>query len=214
MIDTATDKPIGVARIVNPYKKRATPPADMPYMVEPAPARLNREWMAYEKGAQGGLTPHPLWRQPDILMCEYLPFHPVMDLLQANPETSWALLEMGAKRISELHALGITHMDMSLGNILADQALTSLMFVDFEYAPAFHISPAAQRVYDHLRLVESAWKFIPESRRGDFAGWLAAFTGALEGDMRAVDLGLLRPALGRVLGDAALGPAIVQTMRA
>lgn len=213
VIDTDSDKPIGVARIVNPHKKRAAPPANMPYMVEAAPVRLNREWTAYEKGAPSGLTPHPLWRQPDILMCEYLPFRPLMDRLHAAPAQAWTLLETAAKRICQLHALGITHMDMSLGNILADQALTSLMFVDFEYAPAFHVSPAAQRVYDHLRLIESAWTFIAENRRGAFTGWLAVFRGALDNEMREVDLGLLRSALGRVLDDAALGPAITQAMR-
>lgn len=213
VIDSESDKPIGVARIVNPYKKRPPPAAGMPYMVEPPPARLLREWTAYQKGAPGGLTPNPLWKQDDVLMCEYLPFHPVMDQLHADPSRAWELLEIAARRVCQLHAAGVTHMDMSLGNILSDPALTSLMFVDFEYAPAFHVSPAAQRVYDHLRLVESAWKFIPEARRGDFSGWLSVFSGALDADMRAVDLDLLRPALGRVLGDSALSAAVRREMR-
>lgn len=212
VIDTDSDQPLGVARVVNPHKKRAPPPASMPYMVEPPPVRLLREWTAYEKGAQGGLTPNPIWRQEDVLMCEYLPFHPVMDQLHADPSRAWALLEIAAKRICQLHAAGVTHMDMSLSNILADPALTSLMFVDFEYAPAFHVSPAAQRIYDHLRLIESAWKFIPENARGNFSSWLAVFSGALDDDMRTVDLDFLRPALGRVLGDTALSAAIGRVM--
>lgn len=214
VIDAEHKMPVGVCRIVNPFKKRTPPASGMPFILEAPAARLSREWNAYEKGSAAGLTPHPVWRAEDVLMCEYLPFKPVQEMLEKNPDIAWDLLVKAAARIVELHRAGITHMDMSLANILADKELSSLTFIDFEYAPAFHVSPAAQRLYDHLRLIESAWKFIPEGWRTPDPRWIGIFTDALDADMKAVDLALLAPALGRVWGDNAFRATIQGAMRA
>lgn len=202
VLDVHNKLPLGVVRIVNPFKKRTPPAGSMPFILQPAADRLAREAAAYERASVAGLAPHPLWRAEDALMCEYLPFRPLQETLEKNPGAVWDLLTAAAGRITELHRLGITHMDMSLANILAGEGLKSLTFVDFEYAPAPDVTPAQQRLYDHLRLIESVWKFIPENLRKPDPRWIEIFTCALDEEMKAADLSRLAPALGRVLGDA------------
>ncbi|MCK5518968.1 MAG: hypothetical protein KAI61_06095, partial [Alphaproteobacteria bacterium] len=83
-------------------------------------------------------------------------------------------------------------------------------FIDFEYMPAPNILPPAQRVYDHLRLIEAAWKFIPEDKKADFGVWLDYFTSCLDDEMRQVDLSLIERDLSRVLEEKELGTRIRQ----
>lgn len=189
---------IGILRLANPHKNRPLPASDMPFVLSQTPLRIDREWNAYGKCAPLGLTPKPLWRTHDALLCEYLPCRPLQAELARDPASAWEILLRASQAIHRLHQAGIVHMDMSLANILADDAAQKLTFIDFEYAPAPHISPAAARVYDHLRLLESTWKFIPPSLRADGGPWLDTVAGFFDSDMRRVHLDVLKPALGRI----------------
>ncbi|NKC10856.1 MAG: hypothetical protein GKR94_01195 [Gammaproteobacteria bacterium] len=64
--------------------------------------------------------------------------------------------------------------------------------------PARDITVAQQRAYDHLRLVESAIKSIPEHVIERCDQWLALLEHKLDCATRAADLRPLLPALGRV----------------
>jgi hypothetical protein len=198
----------GVLRLVNPHHKRPNPAPDMPFIFEKADARLEREWSAYARGAAAGLTPLPLWRAQDAIFCEYIPFRTLQGQLMESPERAWEILCRAAQAVQGLHAAGITHMDVCLANMLADPQLERIVFVDFEYSPAPHIDLSAQRVYDHLRLIDSTWKFIPEARRGDWDGWLKIFASAAAADISQANLTALAPALGRVLNAPVLGKKI------
>lgn len=71
------DITLGMLRVVNPFRKRKLPPADMPFISVPPAARVAREMQAYETGAAAGLTPQPVWHAPDALCCAYLPLAPL-----------------------------------------------------------------------------------------------------------------------------------------
>lgn len=204
--------PLGVLRLANPYKKRSLPSPVMPFRLENTSARITREFAAYGAGAGAGLTPKPLWRTQDALLCEYLPLRPLQDMIGAAPEKSWDILCAATTALRRLHGAGLTHMDASLANILGDAQLGRIAFVDFEYAPAEGLSPAAQRVYDHLRLLESAWKFIPPALQKDPARWLACLGACLDDEMRHVDLIPLAPALERILQVPELAAALRVTL--
>lgn len=198
---------LGMLRLVNPHKSRPDPAAGMPFILEDGPSRITREWQAYTRGASYNLTPKPLWRTYDALLCEYLPLRTMHAMLLEKPERAWELVTAAMKALHRLHQTGITHMDVSLANALADENLEKIYFIDFEYGPASGISPAQQRVYDHLRLLESTWKFTPDKNA---APWIEALKHCLDGDMRRADLKPLTRALSRILSE----PTLVTELRA
>jgi hypothetical protein len=191
-------KTFGVLRLLNPALQRKAKSSAMPFVSLPPEERIAHERAAYARGHAAGLTPEPLWSAQDALLCAYLPVKPLHARLLARPEEAWDLVLAASRALRGLHALGIVHADASLANTLADDALLRLAFVDFEYAPAAHITPAGARLYDYLRMLESTWKFIPADRRGDCAAWLEFMKDAVTPDMTQVDLDALLPALERI----------------
>lgn len=193
------DKTLGMLRVVNPFRKRKLPPADMPFISVPPAARVAREMLAYETGAAAGLTPQPVWNAPDALCCAYLPLVPLHGRFMQQPEKAWAFILPVTAALRRLHALGVVHADVSLANTLADDALSQIAFVDFEYAPAPHVSAGAARLYDYLRLVESSWKFIPLSAQAVPQQWLDMIAAAARDEgISAADIAPLLPALSRI----------------
>ena len=89
-------------------------------------------------------------------------------------------------------------MDVSLANMLEDKETGNIYFIDFEYSPARNINSATQRIYDHLRLVESAWKFIPKEDRTNSGLWEEIFYQCTKSDLPLADLTRLKPALSRI----------------
>lgn len=189
----------GILRLINPYLKRTPPAQDMPFILPDARHRIEREWYTYQVGAARGLTPRSLWRTEDALLCEYLPYRSLHSCLLEQPENVWNILSVAATAITRLHAAGITHMDISLTNMLGDKTLSKIYFIDFEYVPAAGVSLPAQKVYDHLRLLESTLKFIPHNIADNYQAWLQIFTTACDEEMKNVSLAQLEPALGRIL---------------
>lgn len=189
----------GVLRLANPHKERAPPDPSMPFTLEETPARINHEWNCYRRGAPFNLTPKPLWRSEDALVCSYFPYQSLHKKIMKNPKEAWNILIKATEALQKLHAAGITHMDASLANILADEKMEHLVFIDFEYAPSPKISPVQQRIYDHLRLLESTWKFIPPSLRSKNKDWLKLAAGCFDDDMKQANITPLVPALSRIL---------------
>ena len=196
------DKTLGMLRVVNPFRKRKLPPADMPFVSVPPAARVAREMKAYADGAAAGLTPQPVWHAPDALCCAYMPLAPLHARFLKQPDQAWAFMLPVTAALRRLHALGIVHADVSLANTLADDALTQIVFVDFEYEPAPHVSAGAARLYDYLRLVESSWKFIPQDKQAVPQEWLDMLAAAAQEEgISSSDIAPLLPALTR-LADA------------
>lgn len=194
--------PVGVMRLLNPWKQRKTGPNSLPFQQIKNAERIRHEAKAYEAGHCAGLTPALLWHGTDALVSAYLPCHPVHDDLLAVPEKAWEMVTRATLDIARLHTAGLTHMDMSLANILIDKASDRLFFIDFEYGPAADVDLPTQKLYDYLRLVESSWKFIPPDLRNDFEGWFTVFEQCRSADIATGDLTRLLPALPNISNHA------------
>lgn len=193
------NSPIGMLRLVGEHGKQVPPPPHMPFILLDDTARLRREWDCYT--AAGALAPTPLHLWPDALLCQYLPLQSLHEALTQKPDNAWSILSRATHAIQQLHQKGITHMDISLKNMLHDPQNDHVYFIDFEYSPAKGLSIETQRIYDHLRLIESTWKFIPESMRAATDGWLKVFAEVAADDLKKADIARLKPALNRILSD-------------
>ena len=193
------DGVVGVLRLVNPHKRTKPLASDSPFIVPAARARLEREWDAYACGAPHGLTPQPLWRAHDALLCAHVDRPRMSDLLASDPSRFWSLNCAAARAIARLHALGVMHMDACLANILSDSELGEPVLIDFEYAAATHVTLDQAQAYDYLRLLESGMKLMPRGADADSQAWISTLDKCVSGPARDADIGPLRPALERVL---------------
>ncbi|MCP5149864.1 MAG: hypothetical protein H6982_03855 [Chromatiales bacterium] len=201
--------PLGVLRLANPHRRRAQLERSMPFRwIEDDRQRIAREHDAFAAGAPSGLTPRPLWQCGDALLVEHVRLPRGIDLLRASPGRFWPLNIAVTTALARLHRLGFTHMDASLANALVAEDLSRVVLIDFEYGPAPDLSSAEQRLYDHLRLLESGMKFMPETVRGEIDGWVATLGSTLDSAALAADVARLRPALGRLLGPRGFAPEL------
>jgi len=193
-------KPVGVLRRVAPVAVRASgePRKEQPAVPLGPEEKIKREWQAYAVGAPHGLTPVPLWRAERILICAYVDGVP----LKKEAERNGTYLDVAAAvlpHIARLHRLGVTHLDMSLSNILAEET-GRRVFVDFEYGPAAGLTFEQQCLHDYLRLLESVWKFLDPPQRGRVGRvWDEALRAHAPDQVRAAEIAPLRPALTRIL---------------
>jgi len=194
-------RPAGYLRMVDPACAPSAPAAaGLPFVSLPPAEKLAREWQAYACGAPSGLTPPPLWRDEHGMISGYRDARPLEQEAARGGRSRLALAAEALPAIARLHAAGVTHMDMSLANILRDRASGALLFVDFEYGAAPGLSAEQQALYDYLRLLESIWKFLPAGERAAACGvWGEACKRHAPAAVRAAELTPLRPALGRVL---------------
>lgn len=189
-------KALAVLRVINPFLKRKAVPINMPYTVRDAGARLTHEWNCYERCAELGIGPKPLWRTVDAIACEYIEGDRLSARLEAHVEDFWAMNIQVSRLLATLHAHDIVHMDASLANTIAGQR--GLCLIDFEYEMAEHITLDQSRCYDHLRLIESGLKFVPDAIVNDCKRWIDSVrkcepTAVLEASMNH-----LSPALPRI----------------
>lgn len=197
----AGGRQVAVLRLVNPFKQRPTPPPGMPFQIEDAQARLDHEYLALVRASQIGLSPAPLWRAEDAILCAYLPFHTLTSTVLKTPDRVWECLSQASATLDRLHReVGMAHMDASLSNVLADAGHRTFALVDFEYTPVAGVTFPEQRIYDHLRLLQATGKFIPDRLKGEHAPWFEQFGGYVDDEMRAAPLERIMPALNHVLG--------------
>lgn len=199
---------LAVMRLANPYKRRSPLPANSPFVWLEDGDRFEREWQAYTLGATAGITPRPVWRTEDALVCEYLPWRPLFDRFRENPARLWEFLCHATRGIARLHALGLVHMDASLANTLADDDLQGIACIDFEYAPAGFLTLPQQRAYDYLRLLESCVKFCDAELRRGCRPWIDLLAELVDPETADADITPLLPALGRTAADAGLKEAL------
>ncbi len=201
-------QPAGYLRIVDPACAPSAPSAaGLPFVSLPASEKLSREWQAYERGTPLGLTPPPLWRDARGMISGYRDARPLEAEAAHDGRSRLALAAEALPAIARLHAAGVTHMDLSLANILRDRASDALLFVDFEYGAAPELSAEQQALYDYLRLLESIWKFLPADERAAACDvWGEGYKRHAPAAVRAADLTPLRPAIRRVLAAPELAP--------
>jgi hypothetical protein len=191
-------KILGVLRLINPYRLRAAPATNMPFILLPALDRIPYEAAIYRIASEHGLAPKVLWQAEDALLCTYFPLTSLQQQLVNQPARAWEILKIALLKLSELHALGVTHMDASLSNMLADNSMSQVVLVDFEYAPKAELSIEQQQIYDYLRLLESSLKYIPDALRSEGGAWFDTLQLCLRPAHARVDLRPLLPALQRI----------------
>jgi tRNA A-37 threonylcarbamoyl transferase component Bud32 len=200
--------PVAVVRLINPHRQRAPLPPGSPFIWLADDRRLAHEWHCYTTGHAAGLTPEPLWRCADALVCRYVPWPTLFDQFTAAPRNFWTFLDRATRATTQLHRTGLTHMDASLVNILASPTGPGAMFIDFEYGPAPFVNVAAQRAYDYLRLLESSLKFLQAPGQAATEPWIALLKESVDPETAAANLTALRPALSRLHANPQLVTAI------
>lgn len=193
--------PVGVLRVTVSSNLPAglAKRRELPFVPLDPEEKIAREWQAYATGFPFGLTPQPLWRSDHALLCAYVDGEPFKREADAGRAAYLALATEALPHIARLHQSGLTHMDMSLSNILRERS-GNCRFVDFEYGPAEGLTPEQQRLYDYLRLLESIWKYIAaEERKTVPATWGEAFRAYAPEAVLSADMDPLRPALERIL---------------
>lgn len=197
----------GVLRVLNPFLARKPPPCDMPFVSLEPGQRLDREWEAYERLSPHGWSPQPLWRGSDALLCSYVDAPRFSDQLAADSTRLWPLAGVAARGVRAMHDAGAVHMDTCFANLLGDgRALP--VWIDFEYGPAPGLQEATARAYDFLRLIESTLKHLTPAQRAEPGRWAEPIGRATDESTRRADVAPLRPALARLLADAALVAAL------
>ena len=199
---------LGALRLCNPHLQRKALSADMPFVTLSNDERLSREWRCLAEAGPEGITPGPLWRDEDALMCEFIAGPRLSDRLSQDPSSFWELLASTSRALGALHALGITHMDASLANTI--DAGDGCRLIDFEYGPRADITLDQQMAYDHLRLLESSLKFMPHQEPLRADSWLEILDAVLPKPAREVDVAPLAPAITRVLACHGLSHPIAE----
>ena len=193
---------MGALRLCNPHLRRNAPSADMPFIMLSNAERLSREWRCLAAAGPAGITPGPLWRDSDALMCEFIAGPRLSDRLSQDPSSFWELLVRTSRTLGSLHDLGITHMDASFANTI--DAADGCRLIDFEYGPRAGLTLAQQMAYDHLRLLESSLKFMPHRQQDWIDSWLDVLDAVLPERARDIDIAPLAPAIMRVLASKGL----------
>jgi hypothetical protein len=111
---------IGVLRLNNPYKRRAPVWPGKPRSVLSPRARLDREWEAYEKLAPVGLSPQNLWRTTDAMVCSFQTAPRLRVVLELRLVPLAEAFAATLEAVHRMHEQGVTHLDLTAGNILLD----------------------------------------------------------------------------------------------
>ncbi len=148
---------VGILRLLNPYfEPGPIPPNDSsPRYLLPMKYRLAHEWDAYSLLHPIGLSPEPIWHCKDATMGSHVDWPRVSNQLIANPDRFWRIMERVIPTLRSMHDLGIFHMDLNMGNILADEDGDGIMFIDFEYAGAVGLTPPQQKAFDYLQMISN-----------------------------------------------------------
>ncbi len=148
---------IGILRLMNPYFNPPQTSADElgPRKLLPMKSRLAHEWDAYSRLHPVGLSPEPIWHCEDATMGSHVDWPRVSKQLIANPDSFWNIMEKVIPALRTMHDLGVFHMDLNMGNILADETGDGIMFIDFEYAGADGLTPPQQKAFDYLQMISN-----------------------------------------------------------
>ncbi len=135
--------PSAFLRLVAAPDKTIKPHAPgLPFVALDAAAKLEREWHAYAQAAPLGLAPTPLWRDQHAMLSAYVDGTPLTQAARRRGGAALSATLAAMPAIAALHATGLTHMDMSLANILRRRDDGKLLFIDFEHGAAAGLQEA------------------------------------------------------------------------
>lgn len=204
---------LAVVRVNSPHKQKKEPSEPtLPVCPLSGQARLDREWEAYQRLAPLCLAPEPLWRSHDAIACRWQPWPRVSNLLKKTPSTLWPLLERIIPAIGQMHAQGVTHLDLNTGNLLANNQAEGLMFIDFEYGPRPGLERDQQQAYDYLRLIDDCAR----PRRGgramvaDLPRLVRLLQENIPPEVRRAPMGIINPKLDKLAGQRQLRQSLAR----
>lgn len=190
-----------VVRMNDPNKHAEEQPNQQgPRVALSAEARLNREWEAYTTLSPIGLSPKPLWRNPYAIACTLSPFKRVSRVLVRQRNLCPPISQSVFKTVAKMHATGVYHLDLNLGNLLIDAQQQEVMVIDFEYDALPWLATEQAMAFDYLKLIED----LLRPRRGGkyFLANLPTLTQTLDAcipsAVRQAELGFCRAYLTRI----------------
>jgi hypothetical protein len=155
---------IAVARVNNPDKSNNDPIGELdPGVPLGSEDRLQREWMAYRKLHPLGLSPQPMWRSDDCIVCAWLPWKRASEILVKRREFVWEIIGRSFHAIRRMHDADVVHLDLNTGNLLVEENGPGLAIIDFEFGPVDWVTPEQQMAFDYLRLIDD---FVKPRRGG------------------------------------------------
>lgn len=156
-------KRIAVVRINSPHKQVNDPIGPLDPGVPLGPSqRLEREWRSYKILHPMGLSPEPIWRTHDCIACSWLPWQRASETLVNHHNLTWKIMNLSFQAIQRMHSAGVIHLDLNTGNLLFDEAGSSVVFIDFEFGPVGWVTLEQQMAFDYLRLIDD----LVKPRRG------------------------------------------------
>jgi hypothetical protein len=174
--------------------------------------RVAREWRLCAAGWPHALTPQPLWRSAagDAMLNSFLDGCRLFDCVREGRIALWDAIDRAAGRARVFHSvIGEAHMDLSLFNVYADDAIEALTLIDFELAPNPALSAVEARLFDILNLVEMAYKDMSAGDRRAAPGRLdRLFAEVAADDVKGAPVAKLAVKLPRILSDPAFREAL------
>ncbi len=164
--------------------------------------RIAREYRICASGAPFGITAAPLWLAPDgtAFMCAYVPGERLLKHVARGRLSMWDAIDLAAAHtVAFQDATGEAHMDLSLLNVLGDDTLEHLTFIDFETGPDPSLSSEEIRLFDFLKLVETSIKFMNPADRAAAPARFARMLQTLHPELRSAPTERIAPKLKRLI---------------
>jgi len=151
---------LGVLRLNTPYKRRSPAWPGRPRNILSPRGRLEREWTAYHRLAPAGLSPRPLWRIDDAIVCSYLTAPRLRAVLDQRLVPLEQALTATLAAVGRMHELGVAHLDLTPGSILLDPVTLQVWFIDFKY------QALSTYAFDQQRSLDAEFLTLSLLRRG------------------------------------------------
>jgi len=143
----------GVLRLNNPHQKRTAVHADQPRRSPDPAERIAQEWRAYSILAPLGLSPRPLWKSHDAVVCSYSPHLSFRRHVEAGTIDLRRALDSVLNAVGRMHEAGVVHLDLSPANVLVCPNTYEALLIDFEYVPLPGRSFEEDCRYDWWRMI-------------------------------------------------------------
>jgi hypothetical protein len=153
-LEDAADERFGVMRLNNPSQVRTAVYPNLPRRAPSPTERIDREWDAYSLLAPLRLSPWPLWRSSDAVVCSHSPLPSLRTLMEEGKADLTQAFTAVFRAIRKMHEAGVVHLDLSPGNILVCPKTSHALLIDFEYVSRPGRTFDEDCRFDRSRLIE------------------------------------------------------------
>jgi hypothetical protein len=152
----AAGQRFGVMRLNNPSQVRAVVYPDLPRRAPSPTERIDREWTAYSMLAPLGLSPWPLWRSSDAVVCSHSTLPSLRKVMEEGQADLTKVFTAIFNAIGKMHQAGVVHLDLSPGNILICPETFQTLLIDFEYGSRPDRTFDEDCRFDRSRVIEKS----------------------------------------------------------